>query len=442
MEVGGGEFQWETYISQPIHFAAGQLLRRIVPSHPIQAVRALPTLMALVYLFAIYKISQQFTGRTWLTIGLLGAFTSPFLLDWFNLARGYGLSTAFGALSLAYILDERPKYHLAAWCAVAAGVCQISFLPFAAAIWIYCIWKLRSCRYWPLYIITFAWLAWIAFSTHHKVVPQGYSEFMQTAWRNPPDDHPTHDFLKSTATFANNSFFHTSLSQEASVTVLVVAIILMGFMYHFAGQKTKVLIGLAYLTALVIIGLHYIKGVDYQAERHIVFYGLFWGAITSFAAKETTKVARIGCYLILFATAATAVRGYWFGDYSTADEKKTFYTQAMAKAIKMELESNSALMSIATSDGLKWSFWYYLTAELGMDKQAGLIERYCANRISDRVFWYEMRCGRPRSSPYMIITPTTHMILDEYDQGILTNQIKMIKHQQFPNGWALYRIIP
>jgi hypothetical protein len=70
----------------------------------------LPNILAfIIYLFFSYRILNQSKDIILLFIGISLLLLNPYLLDFFSLARGYGLSLAFGLAALYYLLQSEDK---------------------------------------------------------------------------------------------------------------------------------------------------------------------------------------------------------------------------------------------------------------------------------------------------------------------------------------------
>lgn len=74
----------------------------------------LPNILAYaLYLFASYKISTHISANK--ILGLLGIIVisaSPFLLDFFSIARGYGIASAFALFATSIYITSNSKYKI------------------------------------------------------------------------------------------------------------------------------------------------------------------------------------------------------------------------------------------------------------------------------------------------------------------------------------------
>lgn len=101
----------------------------------------LPNLLAhAAYLLATYAIARRCGSRIVAVAGFVLLNANPFLLDFFSLARGYGLGLAFLALSLAEATAawRNPsgggRRRRALWLAVPAVLSNLSFLNYYLAL--------------------------------------------------------------------------------------------------------------------------------------------------------------------------------------------------------------------------------------------------------------------------------------------------------------------
>jgi hypothetical protein len=115
----------------------------------------LPNLLAhLVYLASVLALLRRFEHAALLLAGFVLFNLNPFLLDFFSLARGYGLASAFTALSL-YLLArafEAKKQgagfvtllFLAAASGALAVLANYAFLNFFLPLLLACVWLLLT----------------------------------------------------------------------------------------------------------------------------------------------------------------------------------------------------------------------------------------------------------------------------------------------------------
>lgn len=102
----------------------------------------LPNLLAFgVYYGAALRITKRITSQSYLQLaGVFILCSAPFVLDFFSLARGYGIATAFGLFSFAalndYFYNENKKHLFVAFATAACAVyANFTWLNLYAGLW-------------------------------------------------------------------------------------------------------------------------------------------------------------------------------------------------------------------------------------------------------------------------------------------------------------------
>ncbi|MCH9649036.1 MAG: hypothetical protein K0U98_12430 [Deltaproteobacteria bacterium] len=126
--------------NHPLAAFCAILLRRFLPLGEIAAVRLPAVFGFLCFGLGALRATARL-NHPWLQVlGLAALLTNAFALDFFSLARGYGLALGFQMLSLAFLIDlvctrERPSHsslrtQLALWCGCLAVISHLAFLSY------------------------------------------------------------------------------------------------------------------------------------------------------------------------------------------------------------------------------------------------------------------------------------------------------------------------
>lgn len=101
----------------------------------------LPSLLGLAaFLYASFRITALIESGFLKTLGMLVLCTNAFLLDYFGLARGYGMALGFLLLGLWHLVRacDTPgvgmHFHLALWAGCLALLCNLAWLCYYLAI--------------------------------------------------------------------------------------------------------------------------------------------------------------------------------------------------------------------------------------------------------------------------------------------------------------------
>ena len=134
------------YVSAQSHFLQSVFSTLFFKSFPeayeVAAIR-LPTLIGLLcYLYAAYRITAMIKTRFLSVLGFVAICTNAFLLDYFGLARGYGMALGFQLLSLCHLINvfcsppegSMKSMHLAIWFACFAVLSNLAWMYFYGAV--------------------------------------------------------------------------------------------------------------------------------------------------------------------------------------------------------------------------------------------------------------------------------------------------------------------
>ena len=144
----------------------------------------LPTVLAFIlYLFYCRKISTFLPSLAGIIVFIL-LTVNPFLLDFFSLARGYGLGLAFQSMSVYYLLAfiKNKELKLAHYATVAASIAVLANFS-QLNYWIACqsvllfmicfIYKENKLKFFVVQLITTACLALILYEPIRKLIKSG-----------------------------------------------------------------------------------------------------------------------------------------------------------------------------------------------------------------------------------------------------------------------------
>jgi len=141
------------YVDAGSHFLQGLLSTlsiRLLPGIYEVAMR-LPSLAGLLaYLYAAFRITSLIKVRFLSVLGFVAFCSNAFLLDYFGLARGYGLALGFQLLSLWHVVNVfllpptrgcGKHFHLALWFGCLAVLCNLAWLVFYGSVCMMLLWR-------------------------------------------------------------------------------------------------------------------------------------------------------------------------------------------------------------------------------------------------------------------------------------------------------------
>ncbi len=124
---------------------------RLFPEAEVVAIR-LPSLVGLLaYLYGAFRITSLIKVRYLSILGFVALCSSAFLLDYFGLARGYGLALGFQMLSIWHVVNVhiippgaagyRKHFNLTLWCGCLAVLCNLALLYCFGAMCVVLLWR-------------------------------------------------------------------------------------------------------------------------------------------------------------------------------------------------------------------------------------------------------------------------------------------------------------
>ena len=414
---------WHDWESQA-HFLATLLAKPCIEFVPLNEITAsrLPSLLGLaLFLWGVWRIGKEFSSGGMRVLITLALLSNAFLLDFFSLARGYGLAAGFTVLSLSFLMqvgtnrsasDESARWPAGAalWLAFGAALSNMGFLYFYVAVLGVVIWLTWRER---------LWVAWAGsslilgvFYLHRIAQARG-----QNLLYFGGDVGFVHDTMGSLirATAYDRSV-SAGLVQGWAGALALLVLVLAYWSYRQRIHAAAVLCALGMLIAgLCMIG-HRLWGVRYPVERAALYLvPLVVLIIGTVAARSRPRWVRCVLGGLLLAYSGVGLLGANLSHTFTWRECADIPSTLLALQ-KVHQQTGQDVM-VATSSS-KWTIWYYAEHLLGLHPEVSQ-EELSYLRTYGWLTVYEwkilqVRCALPRDNPLM--PGTTHLLISLFGQ--------------------------
>ena len=265
----------------------------------------LPNVLAfLLYSTYTIKLLNRLPNPFFFLCGFLLLHLNPFLIDFFSLARGYGLSIAFMMMAIHYFISIREKQdgisnislNMSLWASAFAGVLAnftilVFYLALLTAYYTYVLIEYLQKKRKPrtyLNIVFFALAnsAFLAFAIHRTMLLKTQGQLFyggQTDFLN--------DIAKSNFDcllyFANYGDLAIWAYRLILFTIIIILTYTLWTLIKTKQTDIKHIALLLLLTSAITILIHYAQGVLYPTERMALFFYPLWALATVFCLQET-----------------------------------------------------------------------------------------------------------------------------------------------------------
>lgn len=411
---------------------------KFLPINEITAAR-LPALLGLAfYLWGVWRLKKNFEPG-WQQVLVVAALVgNAFLLDFFSVARGYGLAMGCTALSLSFLMhaDTVPgqaKYVL--WWAAMAMLSCLSFLYFYLAICAVLWWmKWRKAPG----LTTFGWVGSAVFSLVMLAVfclPRILYSLRSSYILEQGGPVVRNGFFGETLLSLLNCFLYgmwwasgqtpsAVLTPWSAITLIACGWTIVGLVIGLGicswGCKehtSQMLVGIMIIVFALLELAHGIGNVQFLRERTALFLlPVFVLLIDTIAAQSRSRW--LWGLLVIMAVAGMA--GY------SPRYTYTWRGSADMRSVLLDLREihnkTGQGVQIAFSDGSKWSAWYYAERSLGLHLApatagGGDLREYEWLTLYE---WKGCRILLVDPSHSWLLPGTTHLLLDDDDIRLLS----------------------
>lgn len=257
-----------------------------------------------IYLLLVYRIWKKFSGATLsLVIAAPLLLLNPFMLDFFGLARGYGLGMMFFTASIYYLLLyflEKQTVKYITFFVVSSACCVYSNYAFLTAILalhgavLICYFKVHRVKLWQLAtfyaveaILLIPAVLNILYLSEKKELYAG------------GDNNVFQDTLKSIVSFSL-SYGEDPYHFTQIALVLLAAVFVCALFFLRSRSLKFILISLLLLLAIPTL-LHFFLGMGFPKDRAALYWMIVIGFMVLFSAPLKKK------YVAIFAFSALAL---------------------------------------------------------------------------------------------------------------------------------------
>jgi len=429
------------------HFLQALLSKIFVQFFPGMELLAarLPSLIGLgLFLWGIWRIGKQFprgASRVLITLALL---SNAYILDFFSLARGYGLALGFTLLALSFLTqaaeaksrgDETARGQAAAslWLASGAALSNMAFLYFYAGLFLIVVWLGRGKR-----VRVDGWINAVALGAFY--LPR----VLATRRQNLLYFGGEVGFIPDTVgSLVRSSFYGWPVSSGWVIGVSVVLVLLVCLLAYWSrSQRIPAGFALSLLSlfvAVMSIATHVLLNVRYLEERAALFFvPLVMLNLGVVAAGSRIRWQRLFLWGVLLALSVVGLTSVNLN--RTLTWRKNADIRSVVLALRDIHQRTGEYVVLGLSDTTKWTIWYYAEHLLGLRPE----EQWPYRRNYEWLMVYEWKpiqtqMGLPVQHPF--IPSTTHLLLDEADAGWLATQMpgRHTRLKFYPDsGMALY----
>ena len=259
-------------------------------------VARLPNVCAFaVYLYFGYRIARQLKNTPYAIGAFLLLILNPFLLDFFSLARGYGLALGAQVASMHYLLEfvagRRPKRSLvlSLLTAAVAVLCVFSWLHYFVAVAVVAVCAAWLKQQQPGFAVLSTLVASMGLGAILYSPIRRLQQLNMFFYGGQRDFY--HDTLVSLAKYSAYSPDPTRASVfalDVALAILVTAICVSWFRRSRVTAETHAVTALLLLPALSVVAQHVILGTPYLIDRAALFYCPLFVVALSFAVPAAS----------------------------------------------------------------------------------------------------------------------------------------------------------
>lgn len=258
-----------------------------------EPVLRLPNVISfIVYLWFIHRIFREFcVDLKALVISAPLLLLNPFMLDFFGLARGYGLGMCFFTVSLyyflAYFTREQSPGRLA-WMVISGVCCVYANYAFLTAVLalhgasLICCFRVHREKWMQLGIFYLAEATLLVPAILNILFLSEKNELYAGGER-----HVFHDTLKSVI-----SFSYSYGDDVAGITLVVCAVMGIALLAGMMLLRNRALDFMKILVLLLIViptVLHYAIGMNYPKDRAAIYWMIVTGIFVLLAAGQVWR---------------------------------------------------------------------------------------------------------------------------------------------------------
>jgi hypothetical protein len=434
------------------HFLNALLVKLCAGNLPLNDLVAsrLPSLLGLgLFLWGVWRIGAGFpTGATRLLV-TLALLSNAFLLDFFGIARGYGLALGFTVLSLSFLLDSQPKQQeergggqksaagaaaIALWLAFGAALSNLGFVYFYGAV-------LVALAYWQK-MPKFQW--WVSalflggFCGHRASLARGQNQLYFGG-----EEGFVHDTVGS---LVRCSFYDKAVSTGLVLGVSVGLTFLVLFLAYWSHRERIHSAFALSLIAILLPAFYYVarvhRNVKFPEERAVLYLVPLVVLIVALVAARTRhRYLRFFLSGLLLAYAGIGLANVNLNHTLTWRDDADI--PSMLLSLRQIHERTGETVFLACSDNVKWALWYYAENDLRLQASPETTNGVYLKKY-DWVTFYEWRgcqvaIGSPPTEPFL--PGTTHLLLDPNDTRVLADSVagQFTQTRFFPaSSWRLY----
>jgi len=415
----------------------------VFPGNEIQRIR-IPSLLAFgLFLSALWRMKSQFASRFIGVLTFAALLANAYVLDYFSVARGYGMAMAFALWSLVALLeieDGKPGWGcVAVWSAVLAAMSNLSFLYFYGAVLLVALFLSRHEELLHLFWLASSalfvgaiYLSKILFMRQHS---------MAAFWWG--GTHFVSDTILSLVkcSLYDGAAFYPWPSTRIEIALAWVAVglasaaaICLFWTRHKRGSIVT-FCGLA-VVALIYVG-HYLLHVPLPVERAVMYFILlFVLQIACLADGTPRRWLRSAPAALLLAYSVTAAWGLNLTHMCIS--KVMADIPALIQDLTRIHQKNGTRVVVCLSDGTKWQAWYYAELATKLPESERLQERECLAQI-DWLSVSEVHCGEPTEQGRLSTPSSTHLFLSSNDYPPTWFLHDTVLVREYPvSHWRLY----
>ncbi len=435
---------WEDWNAQAqfLNLVLSRACFHLFRFNEIQRIRIPSVLSFGVFLYAIWRIRQQFTRRLVGRLAFFALLSNAFVLDYFSVSRGYGLAMAFATLSLAGLFEagegKSGWAFLAVWSAALAVVSNFSFLFLYLAILLIALFLLRRESIARLFWVASSALMLGAFYLPRLIVMERHNLLYFGGTSGFVSD--TVVSLVKCMFYEGSPFYPFSSSRlEVALAWAVVGLVVgsaIGLFWSRDRRGLRICFCLLAMVAMILTG-HSLLRVRFPIERAAMYFiPPFVLQIACLADRAPLRWLRLALSGLLLACSVAAAWGVNLTHMCIS--KVMADIPALVRDLTLSHERENKPVVLCVSDGTKWQVWYYAELATKTPETERLQDHGCFARI-DWLYVYEPHCGGPTKEGRLSTPVTTDLFLsgDDYPPTWFLHDTVFMR--EYPvSHWRLY----
>jgi hypothetical protein len=321
----------------------------------------LPNVLAFImYVVFSYKIASRYLSSLLGICLFLLLILNPFVLDFFSIARGYGLSLGFLMASLYYVisyfLNQQPtKIIFSLIFGAMAVLCNFSLLNYFLVLLI----AINIVSYFFSKQYNFKQNLFFSFAVLISLIVTIYEPIRKLKANGNLYYGGDNNFYSDTLISLTKYTFYTSntnIAIEYSLNTFIVVIlisILLSFYYNRSLLTSKNLVlGITLLCILSVVVQHYLLGTLYLIDRTALFFYPLFILCLCFSLNEFSKkrISKIIAFVVVLSFGINFFRNTNF--YKTA----IWYFDAHSISILNELNEKGKVKNRKIKIDFSWPF--------------------------------------------------------------------------------------